>query len=95
MDDVLRRADAKMDADGVGPDATTAGKEYAICRWLAYSGTPVPRRAAALQAEALADRAEPALAAGGGGERSGDGFGIGWYGIGDKRRASTSRIETA
>ena len=54
-----------------------------MCRWLAYSGSPVlidfllyrPRHSLVVQSLASTMGAEPT---------NGDGFGIGWYGVGDE-----------
>jgi predicted glutamine amidotransferase len=66
---------------GVRPDPNATEKERLMCRWLAYSGSPVLlKEALYTPAHSLIDQSLHSRL--GAETTNGDGFGVGWYGDG-------------
>ena len=60
-----------------------------MCRWLAYSGTPIKLEELLLKREhSLIDQSLHSRM--GATTTNGDGFGVGWYGEGETPQASTA-----
>ncbi len=60
-----------------------------MCRWLAYFGDPIRPEELLYEPRAVADRAEPPQRPDEG-IANDDGFGLGWYGLGDPRGCSAA-----